>query len=356
LHASGWHKGLIPLCCLATAVPVGTIPDPAATSGMRYYIQTPEGHCRVHPDNMMVHCLSSATGRHPAEVFRLFCNTGLAAGISIEAGHIVHLRNEMTMKYCRLDSMGRQRAVLRCDSLSTLAATPFEYGGNTLTYMGKSFMVNGTKEPIYLSDETPIQLKSAAVIAKQTTPAGVKPWTFVLAKAKIFSGTIYALNSFTPNTTCTTANASAPMVCNSNGPICGTTNERYQIFCNSATDLTSNMSVGETFIVRNMATKMWCQAGSLAISGKAKRSPPPPPPVKVIMRVPGTKQVTDLRVICDIPDVDFATHFTYTGFGFAFGNSTAVDPMAGNSVFFDPANTYGSMFDFLPCECLGLTA
>lgn len=271
------------------AVPIGAIPDPGALSGMAYYIQHPGGNCRLDSETSYVYCPNNTNGRSAAEVFRIFC-TSLQTGITIGSGHPVYLRSHMTHKFCRLDSSGRTKALLRCDAVSALAATPFEYSGNTLTYMGKTFLVNGTKEPVCLSSQ----------------PSTSPTWSFVLSKARLFSGMTYALLSVPGDAGCQVNGTASNMICD--GSYGSNVPERFQVFCNSPSDLSSNMTTGDTFIMKSLKTGMFCQA-MLPTVKKLKA----PPPAKVVMRLPGVKAVTDLKVVCNVPDADFAGRFTYTG-------------------------------------------
>jgi hypothetical protein len=99
-------------------------------------------------------------------------------------------------------------------------------------------------------------------------------------------------------------------------------------------------------MMKNIFTGMWCQAVSPV---SLKRIARPPPPSKVVVRLPGAKQLNDLKVICNVEDPYFASNFTYTGYGFAAANSSAVDG-ENSTVGFDPTSPFGSNFDFWPSE------
>jgi hypothetical protein len=145
---------------------------------MAYTIQHPGGFCRVDGDTGNVFCPNGTSGRSGSEVFRLYC-TSLIPGIEVGAEHQVYLRSHHTHKFCRLDSTG-QKAVLKCDALTSVAATPFDYQGSTLTYRGRSFQINhSTWEPPCVS----------------LLPSNMPTWSFVLKRAKLYSNTVYSISS-----------------------------------------------------------------------------------------------------------------------------------------------------------------
>jgi hypothetical protein len=178
-------------------VPIGAVPDPGALSGMVYQIQHSGGFCRVDSETGAVFCPNGTAGRSGSELFRLYC-TSLVLGTEIGADHLVYLRSHQTHKYCRLDSWGGNKAMLRCDAISPVAATPLEFQGSTLTYRGRGFQINPAAwDPVCLS----------------TTASNLPTWSFVLTRAKLLSSTVYSISSVEAMAGCQNNDTNGNMTC-----------------------------------------------------------------------------------------------------------------------------------------------